>query len=86
MLTLLFVVVQSLSLIQLFVAPWTEVHQASLSFTISQSLFKLSPLSRWYYTNAIQTLTIDILVYIFAFNPHNDSLRYFLQMWKTVEL
>ena len=41
MLTLLFVVVQSLSLIQLFVAPWTEVHQASLSFTISQSLFKL---------------------------------------------
>ena len=35
------VVVQSLSLIQLFVTLWTEAHQASLSFTISQSLIKL---------------------------------------------
>ena len=34
-------VVQSLSHIWLFVAPWTAAHQASLSFTISQSLFKL---------------------------------------------
>ena len=32
------VVIQLLSHIQLFVAPWTAVHQASLSFTISQSL------------------------------------------------
>ena len=35
------VVVQSLSCIQLFVTPWTAAHQASLSFTISQSLLKL---------------------------------------------
>ena len=34
-------VVQSLSCVQLFATPWTEVHQASLSFTISQSLLKL---------------------------------------------
>ena len=34
-------VVQSLSYIQLFVTPWTEVHQPSLSFTISWSLLKL---------------------------------------------
>ena len=27
--------------VQLFVTPWTAAHQASLSFTISQSLFKL---------------------------------------------
>ena len=27
--------------VQLFVTPWTTVHQASLSFTISQSLLKL---------------------------------------------
>ena len=34
-------VVQSLSCVQLFATPWTEVHQASLSFTISQSLLRL---------------------------------------------
>ena len=34
------VVVQSFSHVQLFATPWTEAHQASLSFVISQSLFK----------------------------------------------
>ena len=36
-----FAVVQSLSLVQLFVTPWTAACQASLSFTVSQSLLKL---------------------------------------------
>ena len=36
----LFVAVQSLSCVQLFVTPWTAVHQAPLSFTISWSLLK----------------------------------------------
>ena len=36
-----FVVVQMLSRVQLFVTPWTEACQASLSFTIFQSLVKL---------------------------------------------
>ena len=36
-----YVAVQSLSHVQLFVTPWTAAHQASLSFTISWSLFKL---------------------------------------------
>ena len=35
------VVVQSLSHVWLFVPPWTAAHQASLSLTIFQSLFKL---------------------------------------------
>ena len=35
------VVVQLLSCLQLFVTPWTAAHQASLSFTISQSLLSL---------------------------------------------
>ena len=35
------VVVQSLSYVQLFVTPWAAAHQASLSFTISWSVFKL---------------------------------------------
>ena len=33
--------VQSLSCVQLFATPWTAAHQASLSITNSQSLFKL---------------------------------------------
>jgi len=33
--------VQLLSHVQLFVTPWTAICQASLSFTISQSLLKL---------------------------------------------
>ena len=37
----LVVVVQSLSRFQLFVTPWTAARQASLPFTISQSLLKL---------------------------------------------
>ena len=37
----LYVVVQSLSRVQLFVTPWIAAYQASLSFTNSQSLLKL---------------------------------------------
>ena len=33
-------IVQSLSCVQLFAGPWTAACQASLSFTVSQSLFK----------------------------------------------
>ena len=35
------IVVHSLSRVRLFVSPWTAARQASLSFTISQSLLKL---------------------------------------------
>ena len=37
----LFVVVQSLSCVQLFATPWTAAFQASLSFAISRSLLRL---------------------------------------------
>ena len=36
-----FAVVQSLSHVQLFATPWTAACQASLSFTITQSLLKI---------------------------------------------
>ena len=39
--TMFVAVVQSLSHVQLFVTPWTTALQASLSFTISQSLLNL---------------------------------------------
>ena len=38
---LLKIVVQSLSCVSFFVTPWTAACQASMSFTISRSLFKL---------------------------------------------
>ena len=41
------VVVQLLSCVWLFMTAWTAAHQASLSFTISWSLLKWSPLSWW---------------------------------------
>ena len=39
--------IQSLSHVWLFATSWTSACQASLSFTISQSLLKLCPLSHW---------------------------------------
>ena len=42
-LIIMVVVVQSPSHVQLFPTPWTAACQASLSFTISQSLLKLMP-------------------------------------------
>ena len=36
-----FTVVQSISCVRLFETPWTAAHQASLFFTVSQSLLKL---------------------------------------------
>ena len=44
---LVVIIVQLLICVRLFVTPWTAVHQASLSFTISQRLLKLMPLNRW---------------------------------------
>jgi len=42
-----FIVVRSLGCVPLFATPWTTAHQASLSFSISQSLLKLMSLSWW---------------------------------------
>ena len=39
----------TLSRVWLFATPWTAACQASLSITNSQSLLKVSPLSRWYH-------------------------------------
>ena len=42
--TFTYVVVQSLSRVQLLSIPWTVAHQASLSFTLSWSWFKFMPI------------------------------------------
>ena len=46
-LILVYVVVQLLSCVWLFVTPWTAVHQVSLSITISWSLLKLMSIEWW---------------------------------------
>ena len=55
------VVVQLLSHIQLFVTPWTAACQASLSFTMSQSLLKFTSISWLCY------LTISSSAILFSF-------------------
>ena len=47
LLACLFVGVQSLSRVWLFATPWAAAHQASLSFTTSQSSLTLMSLSQW---------------------------------------
>ena len=51
--------VQSLSRVRLFVTPWTAVHQASLSLTISQNLLSPCPLSWWCYP----TISLHLVSY-----------------------
>ena len=40
-----------------FAIPWTAAHQTSLSFTISWSLLKLIPLSRWCHSSISSSFT-----------------------------
>ena len=50
-------VVQLLSCVRLFATPWIAAHQASLSFTISQSLFISCPLSQWCHPTISSSVT-----------------------------
>ena len=65
-----FVVVSSLSCVQLFVTPWTAAHQASLSSTVSQSLPKLMPLSQWCYLNISSSATL--FFFVLQSSQHQD--------------
>ena len=52
------VVVQLLSCVRLFATPWISARQASLSFTISWSLLKLTyPVSRWFHPTISSSVT-----------------------------
>ena len=54
-----FVVVQSLSRVQLLVTPWTAARQASLSFTTSWSFFANScSLSQWYHPTISSSVSL----------------------------
>ena len=69
------VVIQLLSRIQLFVAPWTAAHQASLSFSISQSLLILMSIE------SVMVSKHSILCHPFLFLPSIfPSIRVFSNM------
>ena len=62
-----FVVVQSLSLVQLFVIPWTAACQASLSFIVSCNLLKLMSIeSVMPYNHLILSHTLLLLPSVFS--------------------
>ena len=61
------VVVQLLSRVQLFVTPWTEAQQASLSFTISRSLLKLMSIESVVLSNHL-TMSSSPAPFSFAFS------------------
>ena len=78
--------VQSLSHVQLFVTPWTAAHQASLSFTNSQSLLKFMYIeSVMPFSHLIRKfLPKEIFFFIFlaftASTVKSGLLRYSLQI------
>ena len=59
--------VQSFSYVRLFVTPWTAVHQASLSFTISQSLLKLMSIVSMMSSNHLILYSVQSLSHVRLF-------------------
>ena len=59
------VVVQSLNCVQLFVTPWTAAHQASLSFTTSQSLPRFMSIESVMISNHLISCPLILLPSIF---------------------
>ena len=73
------VVVQALSPVWLFVTPWTTPHQASLSFIMSQNLFKLMSIESVMPSNHLICCPLFLLPSIFpsirVFTSVDQSIR-----------
>ena len=63
--SIIIVIVQSLSWVWLFVIPWTATNQASLSFTISQSLLRLISIELMMPSNYLILCSLLLLPSIF---------------------
>ena len=70
--SIVIIIVQSLSCVRLFVTPWTEAHQAFLSFTISRSLLKLMSIE-WVMSSNHLILCHPLLLYFLQFFPASGS-------------
>ena len=68
----LLLIVQSLSCVQLFATPWTTAHQASMPFTISQSLLKIMSVESVMPRHDAMPSSV-ILFSSFAFNPSQNQ-------------
>ena len=66
------IVIQLLSHVWLFGTPWTTAHQASLYFTISQSTFKLCPLSQWSHP----TISSSVIPFSSCLHSFPESLSF----------
>ena len=60
MISLTPLVIQLLSCVQLFAAPWTAARQASLSITISHSLISTYKAQQHFYTLAVNNSKIKL--------------------------
>ena len=59
------IILELLSHVQLFATPWTAAHQASLSFTIYQSLLKLMSIESVMSSNHLNLCALLLLPSIF---------------------
>ena len=59
-----FIVVKLLTCVWIFVTPWTVARQASLSFTISQSLFKLMSIESVMPPNHLILFAVTVIIVV----------------------
>ena len=69
-------VVQSLSCVQLFATPWTAALQASLSFTISQSLPKFMSMKSISDAIQLSDLLLPSSPFAFSLSQHQDLFQW----------
>ena len=68
------VVIQSPSRVQLFVTPWTAAGQASVFFTISQSLLRLTSIESVMSSNHL-ILCCPLLLFAFNLSQHEGLFQ-----------
>ena len=73
------VVIQSLSYVQLFAAPWTAACQASLSFTISQSLLRFMLIESVMLPNHL------ILCHLHGSQPYHGEVKLWGMLWRATQ-
>ena len=78
------VAVQLLSHVQLFVTPWTAAHQASLSFTNSQSLLKFMSIESVMPSSFSSCHTLLLLPSIFSSLGSFQMIQFFVSGGRSI--
>ena len=74
------IVIQLLSRVQLFATPGTAARQASLSFTISQSLLKLMSIELVMPFNHLETLFVYLSI-LYTYSINSMSITHQVLCW-----